>query len=172
MNRLGACQNPGLQWVNKWKNPSTFTEMICFSQKPLGFYSSNGLFKVNTRKIPLSNNEHRGGYVFGTGWVPQQKTDRSSPSAHRFCFGAESSGGEVGDTPQSNGTVEKDWQMQQKAFCPFQKRFKVIFKKGLDIFFSTPPKFNMESEKNHLFNIFPIPILGFHVSFRRGVVFK
>ena len=62
---------------------------------------------MNTRKIPLSNNENRGGYVFGTATNPTKSlAHRRQP--HRFCFGAESSGGEVGDTPQSNRTVEKD----------------------------------------------------------------
>ena len=132
--------------------------MICFSQKTPGFYSSNGLFKANTRKIPLSNHENWGGYVFGTG-THQQKS-----LAHR--------GQPTGSVLALNLVVER-WaetsRCNKKHSVHFRRRFKLIFKKALDNFlFSTPPKCNMESEQNHLFNIFPIPILGFHVSFRGG----
>ena len=62
--------------------------------------------------------------------------------------------------------------MQQKTFGPFQKRFKLIFKKALDIFFLRLPRNVTWNLKSHLFNIFPIPILGFHISFRGGQKFN
>ena len=106
--------------VLTWKNPSRFTEMICFSQKTPGFYSSNGLFKVNTRKIPLSNHENRGGSRF---W------DRDTPTkslAHRRQ--------PTGSVLALNLVVARWAKDAKKTFCPSQKRFKTILEKAWTFF--------------------------------------
>lgn len=88
------------------------------------------------------------GTFLGTGKPPTKSlAHRRQP--HRFCFGAESSGGEVGrrlaDATKSILSISEAIQTN------FQKSFGHVF------CFPITPKFNMESEKNHLFNIFPIP---------------